>query len=408
MPITSGSTRGRPGGCCGWSTTTWPARAPTWSRSRVTASRLGILNTSAYGFAYLARAEWLSGAWDDALLHAERAVAINLQADFGFMQSAVLGVAVLVPAGRGDWAAAASYLASMNQNRGRLRTVGGRARHRQGPDRRGPRPARRRGHRPRTGVPHSGTATRWTSRVSGRGRTCTPMGWRRVGRFDEAASFLVPHEELAAAQGQAIGDRQAGPVPRPGGGDGGSAGAGGGGLRGGAGADRRSAPAVRAGPDRACRRRASCAARASDGGPPTCWTPPSSGSSRSARRPTPSARDHELAASGLTPASRTGRDRVGLTAQELVVARLAAGGPQQPGDRRRAGGQHQDGRVPPAQCVRQAGRHLAATVGRQARRLAAGGRLTRPSDGAANGSHSPEVAGRRRCPRGRATESLHR
>ena len=76
----------------------------------VTASRLGILNTSAYGFAYLARAEWLAGAWDDALLHAERAVAINLQSDFGFMQSAVLGVAVLVPAARGDWAAAEAYL----------------------------------------------------------------------------------------------------------------------------------------------------------------------------------------------------------------------------------------------------------------------------------------------------------
>ena len=71
-----------------------------------TASRLGILNTSAFSFAYLARAEWVAGAWDDALLHAERAVAINLESDFGFMQSAVIGIAVLVPAGRGDWATA--------------------------------------------------------------------------------------------------------------------------------------------------------------------------------------------------------------------------------------------------------------------------------------------------------------
>ena len=113
----------------------------------VTASRLGILNTAAYGFAYLARAEWIAGQWDDALLHAERAVAINLQADFGFMQSAVTGVAVLVPAGRGDWASAESYLRSMTANDRRLRAVRHRAGHRQGQGRRGPRSAGGRGCR---------------------------------------------------------------------------------------------------------------------------------------------------------------------------------------------------------------------------------------------------------------------
>ena len=41
----------------------------------------------------------MAGDWDDALVHAERAVAINLESDFGFMQSAVIGIAVLVPAG---------------------------------------------------------------------------------------------------------------------------------------------------------------------------------------------------------------------------------------------------------------------------------------------------------------------
>ena len=101
----------------------------------LTASRLGILNTAAYGFAYLARAEWIAGQWDDALLHAERAVAINLQSDFGFMQSAVTGVAVLVPAGRGDWASAESYLRSMTTNdHGYERSIP-RAGDRQGPRR---------------------------------------------------------------------------------------------------------------------------------------------------------------------------------------------------------------------------------------------------------------------------------
>ena len=78
----------------------------------VAASRLGILNTAAFSFAYLARAEWLAGAWDEAMLHAERAVAINLESDFGFLQSAVIGIAVLVPAARGDWAAAEDYIRS--------------------------------------------------------------------------------------------------------------------------------------------------------------------------------------------------------------------------------------------------------------------------------------------------------
>ena len=72
--------------------------------SGTAASGLGILNTAAFAFAYLARAEWVAGLWDDALVHAERAVAINLESDFGFLQTAVIGIAVLVPAARGDWA----------------------------------------------------------------------------------------------------------------------------------------------------------------------------------------------------------------------------------------------------------------------------------------------------------------
>ena len=103
-----------------------------------TASRLGILNTSAFSFAYLARAEWVAGAWDDALLHAERAVAINLESDFGFMQAAVIGIAVLVPAARGDWPTAQAYLATMTEREpGYERSVVALAMA-AGPDRRGP------------------------------------------------------------------------------------------------------------------------------------------------------------------------------------------------------------------------------------------------------------------------------
>ncbi len=66
------------------------------------ASRLGVLNTAAFSFAFLARAEYLAGAWDDAVVHAERAVAVNIEADLDFTRSMVVGVTALVPAARGD------------------------------------------------------------------------------------------------------------------------------------------------------------------------------------------------------------------------------------------------------------------------------------------------------------------
>ena len=47
--------------------------------SKRTASRLGILNTAAFSYAYLARTQWMTGDWDDALVSADRAVAINLE-----------------------------------------------------------------------------------------------------------------------------------------------------------------------------------------------------------------------------------------------------------------------------------------------------------------------------------------
>ena len=290
----------------------------------VTATRLGILNTSAYGFAYLARAEWLSGAWDDAVLHAERAVAINLQADFGFMQSAVLGVAVLVPAGRGDWASASSYLASMSQNQaGYERSVValGIARARL---------AEARG-RPADVV----AALEPISGIRHRDAVDEPGFWpwqdlyadglAAVGRFDEAATFLVPHEELAAARGRRSAmarlARSRGRVEAM------------------AGRPERAEAAFSQAlelidglrlPFEQARielaaggflRRAGQRRRAADllGAAQQRFV---------ALGATPYAEriGTELAASGLTPGSRTGRDRFGLTAQELVVSRLAARG----------------------------------------------------------------------------------
>ena len=113
-----GSTRGRRAGCCGWSTTTSTAPAPIWRRSPATAlaARASSTPRRSGSPTWPAPNGW-PGAWDDALVHAERAVAINLESDFGFMQSAVIGIAVLVPAGRGDWAAAEAYVAADGASR---------------------------------------------------------------------------------------------------------------------------------------------------------------------------------------------------------------------------------------------------------------------------------------------------
>ena len=76
-----------------------------------TALRLGVYNTAVFGFASLARAEYLAGAWDDAVVHAERAVAINEESDHGFTRLMAVGIAALVPAARGEWDAAEALLA---------------------------------------------------------------------------------------------------------------------------------------------------------------------------------------------------------------------------------------------------------------------------------------------------------
>jgi ATP/maltotriose-dependent transcriptional regulator MalT len=45
------------------------------------------------------------------VVHAERAMAVNVESDFGFQWSMVAGIAALVPAARGEWAAAQAALA---------------------------------------------------------------------------------------------------------------------------------------------------------------------------------------------------------------------------------------------------------------------------------------------------------
>ncbi|MDX6300652.1 MAG: hypothetical protein QOF53_1866 [Nocardioidaceae bacterium] len=165
------------------------------------ATRLGILNTAAFCFAYLARTEWVAGDWDDAVVHAERALAINLESAFGFMESAIAGIAVLVPAGRGDFAAAQDLVSTMSQHdAGYERSIValGMARARLGEARGEPdlvlaglEPVRR--LPVRDGVDQPGFWS-WPDLYAD--------ALVRTGRAAEADDFLVPHERAAARSGR--------------------------------------------------------------------------------------------------------------------------------------------------------------------------------------------------------------
>ena len=59
---------------------------------------------------YLACAEYLLGAWDDALAHAELSVSLVRDAGYGILSALVHHFATLVPIGRGDFALAARHI----------------------------------------------------------------------------------------------------------------------------------------------------------------------------------------------------------------------------------------------------------------------------------------------------------
>jgi DNA-binding CsgD family transcriptional regulator len=289
-----------------------------------TASRLGILNTAAFGFAYLARAEWVLGDWDSSVVHAERAVAINLESDFGFMQSAVVGIAVLVAAGRGEWATAEEYLRTMEAGGTgyeRSKIALGMSRARVGEARGDPAavlaaldPIRHFDHHDAAGEPGFWN---WPDLYAD--------ALVATGRGTEADEFLGPHEERAAARDRrlavarlarsrgrteaALGrlDRAEEAFARA--------------L---AATEGLPAPFERARIELAAGavlRRAGQRRRAADllGAAEERFT-------ALGARPYAERCAKELAASGLHPASRRSRNRAELTAQELVVARLAANG----------------------------------------------------------------------------------
>ncbi|QJY48911.1 LuxR family transcriptional regulator [Pseudonocardia broussonetiae] len=299
------------------------ARADLVSVAAV-ASERGILNTAAFGLAYLARAEWVAGDWDEALVHAERAVAINMESDFGFMRAAVVGIAALVPAARGDWDAAEGFLAGVvarPDGYERSTVALAMARARIGEACADPaavlsalEPVRRFAHRDAVDEPGFWT---WQDLYSD--------ALVAVGRAEEADGFLVPHEELARLRGRrsALGrlararGRIEAALGRPEQAEAAF-------ERAVAAVEGRGLPFEQARIELAAGqflRRAGKRRRAAD-----LLTAAQRRFTGLGARPFAERCEAELAASGLRPATGPDRDRAGLTSQELVVARLAAGG----------------------------------------------------------------------------------
>ncbi len=295
-----------------------------FTSAAMAASGLGMMNTAAFSWAYLARTEWTAGDWDDAMVHADRALAINLESDFGFQHSAITGIAVLVPAARGDWDVADAHVRAMIEHDVRYERAviaAAMAQARIGEAREDP-----------TAVISALDPVR---AIAYRDGADEPGFWPwpdlyadalvATGRVAEADAFLIPHERLAADRGRRIvmarlarsRGRIEAAAGRPDGADAAFSAA----I---AHLDGLRVPFELARVELAAgavlrrlgrrRRAADLLAAAQERFTLLGATPYADRCSQ------------ELAASGLNPTKRIGRDRFGLTSQELVVARLAADG----------------------------------------------------------------------------------
>jgi DNA-binding CsgD family transcriptional regulator len=165
----------------------------------VAASNLGILNTAAFSYAHLARADYLAGLWDRAVLDAERAMAISPDAGYGLTYALACWAGCLVPAARGDWTTAdalAQKAISRSEGYERAVVAGALAQAHVASVRGDARAAL--------------DALETVRRINPRNSVDEPGIWPwqgvyaealvDVGRVEEADEFLVPHEALAAAR----------------------------------------------------------------------------------------------------------------------------------------------------------------------------------------------------------------
>jgi ATP/maltotriose-dependent transcriptional regulator MalT len=163
--------------------------------------RRGSLRVAVWAYVWLSRAEFLLGSWDRATVAAERAVTLLEESGHEWLRPLARWAAMAVPAARGDWRAAEEHvrLAATQAGDYELMIVAGGLARAQLAAARGDQEAVLRALEPvvaigpRDGVDEPGF---WPWQyLYGEALVST-------GRLEEAAQFLAPHEELAAARGR--------------------------------------------------------------------------------------------------------------------------------------------------------------------------------------------------------------
>jgi DNA-binding CsgD family transcriptional regulator len=91
------------------------------------ALRTGSYRVALYAFAWLARSRYCIGAWDEAVVDADRALALVAETEHEWLRPLAYWIAVAVPAARGDWDTATAYAeaASVGSNAYELMTLTG-------------------------------------------------------------------------------------------------------------------------------------------------------------------------------------------------------------------------------------------------------------------------------------------
>jgi DNA-binding CsgD family transcriptional regulator len=161
----------------------------------------GSVRVAAWSFVWLSRAGFASGAWDEAVEDAERAVSLLEESGQEWLRPLARWAAVSVPAARGEWETAEGHALAAAAQGGDYELMvvaAGLARAQLAVARgdhagvlRALEPVRR--IRPREAVDEPGFWP-WQDEYGD--------ALVSAGRLDEAEAFLPPHEELAAARGR--------------------------------------------------------------------------------------------------------------------------------------------------------------------------------------------------------------
>ena len=138
------------------------------------ALRAGSVRIAVWSFSWLAYAEFVLGAWDEAAADAERAVSLLDESGMEWLRPLARYAAVLVPAARGEWEVAEEHLRAGAAQTGdyELMVVAAALAPRRGGG--GPRRAGGRAARHGAACWPSSRGPGSTSRGSGRGRTSSP------------------------------------------------------------------------------------------------------------------------------------------------------------------------------------------------------------------------------------------